>query len=197
VKGIEVGLQDFVAEENLDIVRRHPYDFVIGSFHAAEGKDLHTGAYYKGKTALQSYRDFYAYTWQCLKSYKDYDVLGHINLVARYAHFAPPEEVRQELYLDLVEEILKLVIEDGKGIEVNTSSFRYQTPQMYPSIEMLALYRQLGGEILTIGSDAHYPEHIGHEFKYVVDLLESMGFNYLTTYEQRRPKMNRISDFWV
>lgn len=196
VKGIEVGIQDFVSKENSDLVRSYPYDFVIGSFHAAEGRDLWTGSYYRGKTALQCYRDFFSYTYKCLKAYKDYDILGHINLVARYKKFIPPEQVEQSEYLDLVEDILKLVIEDGKGIEVNTSCFRYETSQMYPSVEMLTLYKQLKGEIITIGSDAHFPEHIGYEFKYVIDLLESLGFKYLATYGQRQLKMNKISDFW-
>jgi len=196
VKGIEVGIQDFVSEENSDLVRSYPYDFVIGSFHAAEGKDFYSGSYYKGKTALECYRDFYSYAYQCLKTYKDYSVLGHINIVARYKEFIPPEKVEQTEYLDLVEDILKLVIEDGKGIEVNTSSFRYKTSQMYPSVEMLKLYKQFKGEIITIGSDSHVPEHIGYEFKYTVDLLESLGFKYLATFEQQRPIMNKISDFW-
>lgn len=196
VKGIEVGIQDFVSKENSDLVRAYPYDFVIGSIHAAEGKDLSTGVYYEGKTAFECYRDFYSYTYKCLKEYKDYSVLGHINIVARYNEFIPPEPVEQNEYLDLVEDILRLVIEDGKGIEVNTSCFRYKTPQMYPSVEMLALYKKLKGEIITIGSDAHSPEHIGYEFKYAIDVLESLGFKYLATYEQQRPKMNKISEFW-
>jgi histidinol-phosphatase (PHP family) len=131
VKGIEVGIQDFVFKENSDLVRSYPYDFVIGSFHTAEGRDLYTGYYYKGKTALQCYRDFFSYTYKCLKAYKDYNILGHVNLVARYKKFIPPEQVEQSEYLDIVEDILKLVIEDGKGIEVNTSCFRYKTSQMY------------------------------------------------------------------
>lgn len=196
IKGIEVGIQDFVSKENSDIVRSYPFDFVIGSFHAAEGKDFYTGAYYRGKTALQCYRDFYSYTYECLKTYKDYNVLGHLNVVARYTHFIPPEPVAQEEYLDLAEDILRLIIEDGKGIEFNTSCYRYRSGQTYPSVEMLRLYKKLKGEIITIGSDAHVPEHIGFKFKEAVDLLESLGFRYLTTFEKTQPKMNRISDFW-
>lgn len=198
VKGIEAGIQHTVHKENSDLIRSWPYDFVIGSFHAAEGKDLYRGVYYKGKTALQCFRDFYSYTYDCLKAYKDYSVLGHLNIVERYSYFLPPgqiEQVEQEAYLDLVEEILKLIIEDGKGIEVNTSCFRYHTSKLYPSVEMLKLYKELKGEIITIGSDAHVPEHIGFNFGYMIDVLKTLGFKYLATFERMQPKFVRISDF--
>ena len=197
VKGIEVGIQDMVHEGNSDIVHAYPYDFVIGSMHAAEGGDLYTGSYYRGKTALGCFRDFYTYTYECLKAYKDYNILGHLNIVARYyPRFIPDEPPAQKEYLDLVGDILKLVIEDGKGIEFNTSCYRYHTDLTYPSAEMLTMYRKLKGEIVTIGSDAHVPEHVGFGFKNAIDLLESLGFKYLATYEQMQPKMHKISDFW-
>lgn len=197
VRGLEVGIQHTVHKGNSDIVHAYPYDFVIGSFHAAEGKDLYTGIYYEGKTALQCYRDFYIYVYECLKAYKDYSVLGHLNIVERYSHFLPPEaeQIAQEAYLDLVEAILKLVIADGKGIEVNTSCFRYHTSTLYPSVEMLTLYKTLKGEIITIGSDAHAPAHIGYHFGYMIDLLKTMGFKYLAVYEEMQPKFVKISDF--
>lgn len=195
VKGIEVGIQHTVHKGNSDIIHAYPYDFVIGSFHAAESKDFYTGMYYKGKTALQCYRDFYTYVYECLKEYKDYNVLGHLNIVERYSHFLPPEEVRQEEYFDLVEEILKLIIEDNKGIEVNTSCFRYHTSKLYPSVKMLTLYKKLKGETITIGSDAHVPEHIGYNFGYMIDVLKTVGFKYLATFEGMQPKFMKISDF--
>ena len=195
LRGIEIGIQDTVAKECKDVVHAHPYDFVIGSFHAAEGKDLYSGAYYQGKTTLQWYRDFYLYVYQCLKEYKDYNVLGHLNIVSRYAELMDHEPVPQESYLDLVEDILKLVIEDDKGIEVNTSSFRYHTSQLYPSVEMLTLYKKLKGEIITIGSDAHYPEHIGYRFKESIELLKTLGFRYFTTFEKMKPKFIKLDNF--
>jgi histidinol-phosphatase (PHP family) len=197
VRGIEVGMQETVTEGNCDIVRSYPYDFVIGSMHAAENKDLYTGMYYEGKTPLQCFRDFYSYTYKCLKAFKDYNVLGHLNIVARYyPRFVSQAPPPQEEYLDLVEDILRLVVEDGKGIEFNTSCYRYNNGLTYPSPEMLAMYKKLNGEIITIGSDAHVPEHVGFGFKDALDLLESLGFKYLATYGRMEPKMTKISDFW-
>lgn len=197
VKGIEIGMQDTVHDGNSEIVHSLPFDFVIASMHTSEGRDLYTGSYYRDKTALSCFRDFYTDMYQCLKAYKDYTVLGHLNIVSRYySSYISDEPPVQTDYLDLVEDILKLVIEDGKGIEFNTSCYRYNKGLTYPSIEMLALYRKLKGEIITIGSDAHFPEHIGFGFKDAVGLLESLGFKYLTTYEKMKPKMNKISCFW-
>ncbi len=145
LKGIEVGVQAAVSKENADIIHAYPYDFVIASFHAAEGKDLYTGGYYKGKTALQCYRDFYSYVYQCLKTYKDYNILGHLNIVARYSQYMPSEPVGQELYLDLVEDILRLVIEDGKGI-ASYSCFVH-TSQLYLRLKCWLCTKIKGGII--------------------------------------------------
>ena len=86
-----------------------------------------------------------------------------------------------------MEEILRHLIENGHGIELNTSSFRYNMAETCPSEKMLRLYRSLGGEIITTGSDAHYPEHVAYNFKFACEYLESLGFRYLASYRQRKP----------
>ena len=87
----------------------------------------------------------------------------------------------------LIEEILKTVITDGKGIEVNTSSYRYGLSDTTPSREILKLYKALGGKIITIGSDSHRPEHLGTYIKETKELLKELGYTHFCTYERMVP----------
>ena len=121
---------------------------------------------------------------EVVKAYKDYSVLGHMDLIARYdeAGIYPFEKVRP-----MIEEILKIVIADGKGIEINTSSRRYGLTDSMPSANILKLYRELGGEIITIGSDSHQPEHLGAYIEETKELLRNLGYQQFCTYEKMEP----------
>jgi histidinol-phosphatase (PHP family) len=188
VKGIEIGIQH---GETIDKCSKEAnsfdYDFIIGSFHFAEGYDLHAACdFYEGRTLEEIYIAFYSYMLDCLKKFKDYDVLGHINYIDRYADGIPDFSV----YRDLVEEILRLIIGDGKGLEINTSSFRHgMGERTTPAKEILDLYVKLGGGIVTIGSDAHRPKDLGHRLDYAVEMIRSAGIGHLATFHQRKLKL--------
>lgn len=125
-----------------------------------------------------------------LKKYDDFCNLGHLNIIDRYA----PEIAPFDTYSDIIEAILKHLIETGHGIELNTSSFRYDMKETCPSEAILRLYRTLGGEIITTGSDAHCPEHVAYHFKYAYAYLKSLGFDYITSFSQRKPSFHRIDE---
>lgn len=183
VKGIEIGIQHDQLEKCRKAARSYDYDYIIGSFHCACAEPLYNGHFFDGKSARQIYEDYYSYVLANLREYDDFCNLGHLNIIDRYA----PEIAPFEVYSDLVEEILRHLIENGHGIELNTSSFRYNMAETCPSEKMLRLYRSLGGEIITTGSDAHYPEHVAYNFKFACEYLESLGFRYLASYRQRKP----------
>ena len=189
VKGIELGLQKKVLDLCKETVKAYPYDFVLGSFHCAENKEIYGGDFFLNKTASESYRHFYSYVYDCLAAFKDYSVIGHFNIIDRYTGTIPEDAV----YMDIVEAILKMIIADGKGIEINTSSFRYgMGNRMKPSLEILRLYKDLGGSIITIGSDAHYPRDIGYKLDFMPEFLKSEGFRFITTFNQLQPIQNKI-----
>ena len=187
-KGIEIGIQ----HHKLDLCRQaassYDYDYIIGSFHCALGEPLYNGHFFDGKSPKQAFIDYFTYMYDNLKVYKDYCNVGHLNLVARYAE----ESADFRDYGEYVEAILKMIIEDGKGIELNTSSFKYKMTETCPSKEILTLYRQLGGEIITIGSDAHSPDRLADHFDYAVEYLQSLGFKYLASFRHRRPSFVRL-----
>jgi histidinol-phosphatase (PHP family) len=184
LKGLEVGIQyGYINEKCRNQVNSFDYDFILGSFHCAEGYELDTNRFYQNKTTEESYLAFYNYMYNNLKEYKDYDVLGHFNIIDRYA----PARAENSVYMDIVEEIVKLIIADGKGIEINTSSFRYgMGDRTTPAREILQLYADLGGEIITIGSDSHRTKDLGYKFDTAVEMIKSAGLKYLATYDQRK-----------
>lgn len=124
-----------------------------------------------------------------LFSYKNYSVLGHLDSIVRYDEAGP---YPFDKIKDIVAEILKVVIKDGKGIEVNTSSHRYGINDLTPSRDILRLYRDLGGYILTIGSDAHASSHLGAYIRETMDEIRNIGFESFCTYEQMKPSFHSL-----
>lgn len=116
-------------------------------------------------------------------------MLGHLDLIRRYdpAGECPFTEIR-----DIVAAVLERVIADGKGIELNTSGIRYKLNGFMPSCEIFALYRDLGGTIVTTGSDSHKPEHLGAYLRAAQNELASLGFDSFCTYEHRQPVFHKI-----
>ena len=91
-----------------------------------------------------------------------------------------------------ITKILKRVIDDGKGIEVNTSSFYYEVNGLTPSIDILKLYHELGGEIITIGSDSHKKEQLGARILDIKLILKEIGYEYFCTFEEMKPIFHKL-----
>ena len=110
---------------------------------------------------------------------------GHIDYVVRYG---PDKNTYYSYadYADVIDEILKQLIHNGKGIEVNTAGFKYGLGHPNPCEDILKRYRELGGEILTLGADAHQPEHIAYDFQRLPKLLQTCGFSYYTVFKNRK-----------
>jgi histidinol-phosphatase (PHP family) len=189
IRGLEIGIQHGdTLKKCKDAASSYPYDFLIGSFHCALGKDLYVD-YFDQLPLEESYHQFYQYMANCLIEYDDFDVLGHLNIIDRYAPEIPPEN----LFFDEIQSILRLLRERGQGIEINTSSFRYNLGETTtPTRKILETYRSIGGEILTIGSDAHSPRHVGYRLDWAKEFAKSCGFRYLAHYKNRKPIMEPI-----
>ncbi|QHI73674.1 histidinol-phosphatase HisJ family protein [Aminipila terrae] len=186
IKGLEIGIQH---GETLNKCRNaahaFPYDFILGSFHCTDNKDLYTGYFTEETDIPKAFERYYEYAHECLKDYTDFDVMGHINVVDRYLPFdkIPPYKP----YMDIIHSILKQLIENGKGIEFNSSCYRYlKDGRTTPTREILSLYKELGGEIITFGSDSHNPDFIGDHYDEVLEILRNIGFRYISTFENRK-----------
>jgi histidinol-phosphatase (PHP family) len=184
--GIELGQIHFDMELSKKILKRNDFDFVIGSVHnLMEDKDLYAICY----TGENTSRVFLNYLDQVKEMAKigDFDVLGHLTYPLRYC-IRDGQTLRLDDYMEQITEILRIIIQRGKGIEINVSGLRHIMSQPMPSFEILALYKKLGGEIITVGSDAHRAEHVGVLIPEGYHLLKKAGFDTITVYEKRKPK---------
>ncbi|MCI5594752.1 MAG: histidinol-phosphatase HisJ family protein [Clostridiales bacterium] len=189
LKGIEIGLQagDKTVGKCTEAVK-YPYDFVIGSFHCIDYKDIWK-PFHENMTPEKATGIYYEYILETINKFSDFDVLGHINALDRYIPYIPDFTP----YREIVSEILRFLICKDKGLEINTSSFRYNMGNLtMPSDEILKMYRGLGGTIITFGSDSHFPEHICYRYDWAMEYLKSFGFNTLTVFENRVPEFVNI-----
>lgn len=182
--GMEFGVQTHTIPEFEALFARYPFDFIILSIHQVGDKEFWTQDFQRGRTQKEYNERYYQEMLDVVKAYKNYSVLGHLDLIKRYdeAGIYPFENVKP-----MIEEILKIVIADGKGIELNTSFHRYGLSDSMPSREILKLYRELGGEIITIGSDSHKPEHLGAYIDEGHEILKSLGYKQFCTFENMKP----------
>lgn len=182
--GLEFGVQTHTIQKYRDLFNRYPLDFVILSIHQVDNQEFWTQDFQKGRSQQEYNEGYYKEMLAVVKEYKDYSVLGHMDLITRYDKEGryPFEKIRP-----IIEEILKIIIADGKGIEVNTSSHRYGLSDTTPCKDILKLYRSLGGRVLTIGSDSHKPEHLGAYIQETKELLKDLGYEQFCTFESMHP----------
>lgn len=189
-KGVEYGLQSHVLDQCTEDINKHDFDFVIGSIHSIDKYELIYRHLYQGKTQLEAYRKYYETLYEIIRKYKDYSILGHLDLVKRYGDLN--NIIDDKVFGDEIDQILKQIIYDGKGIELNTSSFRYKLPDLTPSSYILKRYKDLGGEIITTGSDSHNTSQVGTNFKYIYEVLQDMGYKYICTFDKMKPNFIKL-----
>ena len=189
-KGIELGLQPHLIDKYTNDMKTHKFDFILCSQHAIDKYDLYFGEYFKDKSQHEAYETYYKTLYDIVKNFDSYSVLSHLDLVKRYGNYE--NILKDSLFMDIIEAILKEAIYKGKGIEVNTSCYRYNLPDLTPSRDIISLYKDLGGEIITTGSDAHCPSFISCKFDYIYSYLKDLGFNYISTFDNLKPKFIKL-----
>ncbi len=189
--GIELGIQPHIYPQLSKITLEYPFDFVLASNHLADGVDPFDPKYFEGRTQEQGYRAYFEDMLYNVTHYTDYDIYSHLDYVIRYGDFEN-KHIHYPDYSELLDSILATIIQHGKGIELNTSGIRYGLGQPHPSYTILERYRELGGELITLGSDAHTPKDIMRHFDEGKELLKKAGFSYFTTYVKRKPYFHRL-----
>lgn len=182
--GIEFGVQTHTIAQYQKDFDKNDFDFVILSCHQVNDLEFWTQDFQKGKTQEEYNQAYYQEILDVMKEYKDYSVLGHLDAIKRddQEGILPFEKSKA-----IITEILTLAIQDGKGIEVNTSNERYGLKDLTPCRDILRLYHELGGEILTFGSDSHKEEHVGYHIEQIKEEVKALGFTKFTTFEKMKP----------
>lgn len=194
--GIELGLQPHLSERLTALLAGYDFDFVIGSSHVVDNMDPYYVEYWENRSVKDGTIRYFESIIENCKAFHGFDVYGHIDYIIRYIPGQLKRTVKLDYsyadYADILDEVLKTIIAYGKGIEVNTSGLKYGQSYPHPKPEILKRYRELGGELITIGSDAHKPEHLCYDFSIIPDLLKNLGFKYYATFKKRKPVYEKL-----
>ena len=184
--GLEFGIQKHTISKFENLFEKSPLDFVIMSVHEVDDKELWDHSFQDGKTEEEYYRLYFENIYYLVQNYHNYSVLGHLDLLKRYDEkdgYNPFVENKE-----IITKILKYIIADGKGIELNTSTKKYHLDDLMPSRDILRLYLELGGEILTIGSDSHSKKDLCNSLiEELKQELRDIGFKKFCTFEKMKP----------
>lgn len=208
--GIEFGLLPHLADRYAAVADAHDFDFIIGSSHLIPApwykKDLeyireHGSApkdmihgdpyeteFWEGRTVEDICDKYFQTIVNNIAAYQNFDTYAHIDYLIRYA----PEKNKgytYEKHAAALDKALNTIIEHDLALEVNTAGYKYGLGQPNPQADILKRYLELGGEKITIGADAHKPEHIAYDFKKAEELLKTLGFKYYTVFKKRQPVM--------
>lgn len=213
--GIELGLQPHLGQRLTKLTESIPFDFIIGSSHVVDNIDPYCPEYWEGITEEEGIHRYFETIINNCRAFHGFHVYGHIDYIIRYVprilawrknnmnktNNTPgsgmvniPADLMEEIYpyhkySDILDEALKAILYYGKGIELNTSCLARGFSSPHPRPEILQRFRELGGELVTLGSDSHVPETMCYSFDYAAALLQSLGFRYYTVFEQGKPVM--------
>ncbi|MCM1187677.1 MAG: histidinol-phosphatase HisJ family protein [bacterium] len=184
--GVELGLQPGIVPENTACTRSHAFDFIIGSTHICRGRDPYLPSFFEGRAEEEAYLEYFEEVLENIRLFSDFDVLGHLDYVVRYG---PNRDARYSYagYREILDAILKMLLKKGKGLELNTGGIKKGMKDFHPCQDILKRYRELGGEIVTVGSDSHDTLHIADSFDRAAGVLRECGFRYYTVFEKRVP----------
>lgn len=193
---LRLGLELGEASHYPDIARKvagEVPDFIIGSVHNLAGMaDFYCGRaggempeMYAAPDACRALLDKYVTELEDTAALGCFDVIGHIGYPLRYMRTLYPD-MGLEPWRDRLAELFRGLAQAGKGIELNCSGLRQSLGETMPSRWILALYKDMGGEIITLGSDAHRTEHVGSGLPVGKNLLEGLGFSHYCVYNKRK-----------
>ena len=184
--GVEASEGHAHQDQMAALLGAYAFDFVLGALHWVKGRLAMDAPYFAGRTVhegLQAYFEELVH----LAAEADYDVLAHFDIVRRAVYrFTSSKTLDYAPYEEMIRHILRIVVERGKGLEINTATHRRGMGDPNPTLEVLRWYRELGGEVLTLGSDAHTASAIGSCFDVALDMARAAGFTRLATFEQRQ-----------
>ena len=192
--GIEIGLQPDIVDTIKALVSSYPFDFIIGSSHITCKKDMAMDkSFFEGLTRKDAYINYFQEVLTNIHLYDDFDVYGHLDYVVRYGGYEN-KVIDYEEFRDILDAILAELIKKDKGIEINTSGIRYGLPNPHPNIDIIRRFKELGGKIITIGSDAHKVEDLAKDFNLVYNILDSLGITHFAVFHNRQPDFIDIKE---
>lgn len=186
LKGIEVGMEKSIRNKIRDHMSEHRFDQIIASIHYLDDTDPWFGSYYLDKGWKEAYGHYLETLYEEMTWLEDFDIMGHFDYVVRYAPY-PEKCMFHKDFGDIFDEMFRYLINEGKALEINTKSYQNyygRTPEL--DINLLRRYHEMGGEIISLGSDSHDPSRVGDRFDEYATFLKSLGFRWTAHYEKRK-----------
>lgn len=189
--GVEIGFQEKCMRQDAVYAKSHEFDFIIGSSHIIRDLDPYYPEFFEGRDVEDAYHEYFETELLNIKKHSNFDVYGHLDYVVRYGG-DPTSPYDYAKHAEVFDEILKTLIAKEKGIELNTGGIDKGMKEFHPCEKVLRRYKELGGEIITIGSDAHSAENVACHFDKAADMLKACGFDYYCVFENRSPEFFKI-----
>lgn len=189
--GVEIGVQPHLRRELAVFAKSHEFDFIIASTHLVNHQDPYYPAYFEGKTDEEAYREYFVELNKSLDMFSNFDVRGHLDYIVRYGQ-SKDTTYSYDKYKDIIDPILTKIVDMEKGIELNTGAIHHGLKELNPCKDILKKYRELGGEIITVGSDAHDISRMADGFDIAEQMLLECGFKYYTTFEKRIAEFHKL-----
>lgn len=190
--GLELGEPLFDLEQAAAIAASPGLDMVMGSLHILLDYGDLWGVKFLSEEHCRTIFDVYMDELIRMTEVNFFDVMAHIGYGRRYMwQQGFDEELSLACYGDKIEHLLRLLIDNGRGIEINCSGIRDGCGP-FPDPEIIRLYRSMGGEIITVGSDAHTPADAAKCIRQGYEIIKDCGFDYVSTFKKRRCEFIKI-----
>ena len=185
--GIEAGVHPLSPKVVREFLANYEFDIVIASVHYLDGVDPYLGTFYRGKTKKESYGRYLEAMYESITALENFDILGHYDYIGRYAPYSDRSVYYRE-FSEIFDPIFKYLIENGKSLEINTNTYRKRDNIAPPRLDLdiLKRYKEMGGEYVSLSSDAHNTERIAENFDYYLSLIKRCGINYISYFKERQ-----------
>ena len=172
-------------DKNKALCQNKEFDYIIGSLHLVDGKDPYYPSFWENQEPTECIQTYFEKIYDNITTFHEMDSLGHLDYIVRYA---PADyKYQPEQFREIIEAILQTLIQKDLALEINTSGFKTPLSRQNPHEKIIEWYLALGGEMVTIGSDAHSPEFLAFHFDEVAVLLKKYGIRQYTVFEKRTP----------
>jgi len=190
--GLEMGQMNQNIERANNVLNSHEWDFIIGSLHNMRDEYDFSLLNYRERDVEKTFRDYLAELYE-ITEFNKFCVLGHIYYPLRYIN-AQGVEFDYKKYDAEMAQILKLAAQNGKGIEINISEKSYNKSKADWNFHLryAKMFRELGGEIITTGSDGHNPDAVGKNIADAAEILKEAGFKYVSRFRKTKPTFEKI-----
>ena len=189
-RGVEYGLYNDNQARMKQELQQRSYDFVLGSVHFVDDIDVYFPEYWQGKTIWEAQRHYFETMLECVRVHEDFDVLAHMTYLHKGAGSPVKTPLPYEEHREIIDEILRILAAKGKGLELNTSGLD-RCGGFLPTPDYFRRFKELGGEIVTVGSDAHRSDRVGQYSKDACQVLKEI-FGYVCTFEGRKPVFHKL-----